>query len=100
MGKLPAQIRQRDPDGVREWIRVLVPHVFEESLGAVDLVRVENEPSEKGKLLGSEVHGNSVVGDFVPRSVDFDAGDGDDRAADRGIAPQQLPDAGAQLQGR
>ena len=98
IGKLPAQIRQRDPHGVCEGIRVLVPHVFEESLGAVDLIGVEDEPSEEGKLLGGEVHGNSVVGDFVPRSVDLDAGDGNYRAADGGIATQQRPDASAQLE--
>ncbi len=72
-GELAAQVADRHPHRVRERVRVLVPHVLEQALRAVHLVRVEEEPAQQRVLLRVEVDGDGAVAHLLAGSVEHEA---------------------------
>ena len=86
-GQFSAQIGDRDPDGVGERVGVLIPNVFQQPLGAVNLAWMEQEPAQQGELLDRQVNRLVSISDLMAGSVHLDTRLGDQSASVGGIAP-------------
>ena len=97
LGQLAPEVADRHPHGVGERVGVLVPDVLEQALGAVDLVRVEQEEAEERELLGRQVEGVTVDRGDVPGRVELDVVPAQDRAGAGGLTAEQRPHASGEL---
>jgi hypothetical protein len=74
VAELAAQRTDRDPDGVGERVRVLVPHLLQQCLRADHVATRREQLFEHPELLRRQVQQASAALHRTPRRVEHDAG--------------------------